>query len=323
MLALLVAGASLAAEPPLRLDLPLACEVGETCFVQNHVDRDPGPGALDHACGPLTYDGHKGTDIRLPHLAAMRSGVAVVAAAPGIVRAVRDGMEDSGLGGWQEAAMAGRECGNGTLLDHGGGWETQYCHMRKGSVAVKQGERVAAGRRLGLVGLSGKSEFPHLHFAVRRHGEIVDPFVGARGAEGCGVAASPLWSPDAAAALAYRPSGLLGAGFADSEPSLDEIRAGGHRRARLAAGGRVLVFWSHIFGLRRGDVQVLRVIGPRGRVVVEKKGEPAPKNRATSLLYVGRRLESATWPQGVYRGQYRLLREGAAVIEEGRTVELR
>ena len=34
-------------------------------------------------------------------------------------------------------ATAGRNCGNGVTLDHGDGWQTQYCHMRRGSVAVK------------------------------------------------------------------------------------------------------------------------------------------------------------------------------------------
>ena len=38
--------------------LPLDCEIGQICIVQNYVDLDPGPGVRDPMCGPLTYDGH-------------------------------------------------------------------------------------------------------------------------------------------------------------------------------------------------------------------------------------------------------------------------
>jgi D-3-phosphoglycerate dehydrogenase len=57
-------------------------------------------------------------------------------------------MPDTGLRG----EIAGRECGNGVVIAHEDGWETQYCHMRRGSVAVQPGERVARGQTLGLVG---------------------------------------------------------------------------------------------------------------------------------------------------------------------------
>jgi hypothetical protein len=45
--------------------MTFACELGKICFVQNYVDVDPGPAALDFTCGSATYDGHKGIDIRL------------------------------------------------------------------------------------------------------------------------------------------------------------------------------------------------------------------------------------------------------------------
>src|SRR5262249_14978919 len=67
----------------IDLGAPIDCEIGRTCFVQNYVDHDPSPGAKDYQCGTLTYDGHNGTDFRLPTLAAQRSGVNVLAAAEG------------------------------------------------------------------------------------------------------------------------------------------------------------------------------------------------------------------------------------------------
>src|SRR5215831_9272833 len=72
--------------------LPIDCQIGKTCIVQNYVDHEPGPAARDYRCGSLTYDGHKGTDIRIPDRSLFERGVAVLAAASGRVRALRDGM---------------------------------------------------------------------------------------------------------------------------------------------------------------------------------------------------------------------------------------
>jgi hypothetical protein len=76
------------------LSWPVDCTLGDTCFIQNYVDRDPGPDDTDFTCGPLTYDGHDGTDIALNSDAAMTAGVPVLAAAAGTVRGIRDSMPD-------------------------------------------------------------------------------------------------------------------------------------------------------------------------------------------------------------------------------------
>src|SRR4051794_11835612 len=122
----LFAATARAQESAPMLSFPVACEIGVTCFVQNYLDHDSGPGAKDYRCGGLTYDGHDGTDIRLPNLAAMRKGVAVVAAADGVVRARRDGMDDVSIRVSGAGAVKGREAGNGVIIDHGNGWQTQY-----------------------------------------------------------------------------------------------------------------------------------------------------------------------------------------------------
>ncbi len=86
---LLVAPAS---AQDICLRLPVACEIGKTCFIQHYVDRDPSPAAQDYQCGTLTYEGHDGTDIRIPTMAAQKAGVNVLAAADGKVLRVRDGV---------------------------------------------------------------------------------------------------------------------------------------------------------------------------------------------------------------------------------------
>ena len=51
----------------LELRLPIRCDVGATCEIQNYVDLDPSPKARDYQCGSRTYDGHKGIDFGFIH----------------------------------------------------------------------------------------------------------------------------------------------------------------------------------------------------------------------------------------------------------------
>ncbi len=105
----------------LLLDWPVDCTLGEDCYIQQYVDHDPGPGAQDFTCGSLSYDGHSGTDIALPTLAAMEVGVQVLAAAAGTVVGVRDEMPDQILTAENRDSIKGRACGNRVAIRHGEG----------------------------------------------------------------------------------------------------------------------------------------------------------------------------------------------------------
>ena len=69
------------ADEPFVLVWPVACELGQTCFIQNFVDHDSSGAAKDFRCGSRTYNNHDGTDIRLIDTQAEKNGVAVLAAA--------------------------------------------------------------------------------------------------------------------------------------------------------------------------------------------------------------------------------------------------
>ena len=153
------------------LEFPLDCTLDETCFIQQFVDDDPSAIATDFACGSLTYDGHKGTDFALNSLAQQAAGVDVLAAAEGTIMGVRNDMNDILQITPDAPDVSDRECGNGVVIKHIDGFETQYCHMAKGSIIVSSGQTVQAGETLGKVGLSGQTQFQHLHVAVRKDGE--------------------------------------------------------------------------------------------------------------------------------------------------------
>ena len=322
--ALLVSGVALAAPP--TLEVPIDCEVGRTCFIQNYVDRDPGADYRDYTCGRLSYDGHKGTDFRLRTHREMLAGVRVLAAAPGVVRAVRDGMRDISVKAIGAAAVAGREAGNSVVVRHGDGWEIQYSHMREGSVAVRQGDRVEAGQVLGQVGLSGRTEFPHLHLEVRHRGKTVDPFVGLTDTPGCDPpTAKTLWSRAALASQGYLASGLLGAGFTPGKPDVAAVRLGAREAKSLPADAPALVFWVDIFGALKDDRLRIRLLAPKGSVLAESD-RVFERSKAQFFQFVGKRRKGAAWRSGAYRGVFVLTREKdgrrRTVLRAERTVRI-
>ena len=135
--------------------------------------------------------------------------------ADGTVKGMRDGVADIFFKKAKPQDVAGRECGNGVIIDHGGGWETQYCHMKQGSVHVAKGQTVKRGDQLGEVGFSGMADFAHVHLTVRHDGKVVDPFLPDSVGGACLREASGpgLWEPAAAAAFPYKNGELIDCRF--------------------------------------------------------------------------------------------------------------
>jgi hypothetical protein len=309
------------AEQPISLALPIACQLGTTCFIQNYMDGDPSSGIRDYNCGDRTYDGHDGTDIRLPSLEAQRAGVDVVAAAAGTVTGVRDGMADISIRAPGAQSVKGRECGNGVVLTHSGGWVTQYCHMARGSIRVKKGQSVEAGDPLGRVGLSGDTEFPHLHFAVRLQTTKIDPFAyGARGGE-CGGGAS-LWNASLRTELHYRQREVINMGFAAGPVTMEEIESGEAQRHPPEPNSLALVAYVRAIGLEAGDAIELAISAPDGSLVAQQRDNPLDHSKAQYFLMVGRKRHAAPWPGGVYTARYKVQHESKDVLEKTFTFTL-
>jgi murein DD-endopeptidase MepM/ murein hydrolase activator NlpD len=76
--------------------------------------------------------------------------------------------------------FAGERAGFGQMVEinHGNGLATRYCHSEK--LLVKQGDMVTKGQEVALIGSTGHSTGPHLHFEVLKNGQQVDPlrFIG-------------------------------------------------------------------------------------------------------------------------------------------------
>jgi hypothetical protein len=318
VLSVLCSLAATVAAGELVLHMPIDCTLGETCHIQQFPDHDPGPGARDYLCGTLSYDGHKGTDFALPYHTDMDAGVNVLAAADGVVRGARDGMADQVASAANAATFAGKECGNGLVLTHPDGWETQYCHLKRGSVAVRTGDLVKAGTVLGQVGLSGKTQFPHLHLSVRRNGEVIDPFAPDALAT-CGVEppSRTLWEtvPEHAA------GGIIGGGFATEIPDFEDIKRGTAGALEIAADAPAMVFWSYIYGSQAGDILSVTLDGPQERVAEYE--DALTRSQAQAFRAAGRRIRGDGWPPGAYVGTAVLMRDGTEIDRYQAQIEIR
>lgn len=169
-------------------------------MIQNYVDNDPTMGIIDFNCGNRTYDGHRGTDINIwPFWWSMmgQDYVQVAAAAPGIVIDVVDGNNND------NNCFCGSN-NNGIVILHADSSISIYYHIQYQSAKVEENDLVAEGQPIALVGSSGCSSNPHLHFEARnKDNEVIDPWIGANPTSDCNPTTSdswwkvqkPLWEP--------------------------------------------------------------------------------------------------------------------------------
>lgn len=110
-----------------------------------------GVGMRNNPFGGSSVEYHKGQDISAP------TGTPINATADGVVV----------VAGWVKGY------GNGIYIDHGNGITTRYGHLSRIDVVV--GQTVKQGGHLGLVGSTGRSTGPHLHYEVRINGQPTSP----------------------------------------------------------------------------------------------------------------------------------------------------
>jgi murein DD-endopeptidase MepM/ murein hydrolase activator NlpD len=95
---------------------------------------------------------HQGVDFSAPY------GTEIYATGDGVVTTVK---------------RSRRGYGNEIIIDHGYGYETRYAHLQE--FKVRRGEKVSRGQVIGLVGNTGKSTAPHLHYEVIKDNKTVNP----------------------------------------------------------------------------------------------------------------------------------------------------
>lgn len=166
------------------LDFPLKSANGfKDCgyyYISNYADHDAAsPGIQDWNCGNVTYDGHRGTDISTapyPFYKLLNDEVEVIAAAAGTIIAKADGNFD------KNCALNNLPA-NYIVIQHADNSRAFYYHMKMNSVTTKTiGQTVSVAEYLGIVGSSGNSDGPHLHFEIwsgATANTLQDPFAGS------------------------------------------------------------------------------------------------------------------------------------------------
>lgn len=300
---------------------PIDCTLGDTCEIQQFMDHDTGAGSRDFACGGASYDGHKGTDFRVS-VPMMDAGVAVLAAADGVVTGLRDSMTDRRIVLPEDReAVEGKECGNGVVLRHEDGWETQYCHMKLGSVIVEKGQQVSAGDPLGEVGLSGKTQFPHVHLSVRKDGVPIDPFAPDYDEEACSYSPNgTLWGDHFAQAFTYQPVKVVDLGLGDRALDMRDVVDGRWAGFTIEKNAPLVVFGLAVNG-QVGDQLQLVLDGPTGNIVdITQDGLGKPQ--AQWFAFAGKRQPAGGWGAGRYQMTVRVLRGGVTLHERRDTAEV-
>ena len=162
----------------------------------NFVDHAAAAGVLsDYYCYGRTYDltdyDHSGTDFAAWPFGWLRMDqqeVLVVAAAEGVLVGREDGADD------RSCTMSGLPW-NAAYVRHDDGTIAWYGHLKRGSVTTKPiGARIVAGEMLGVVGSSGSSTGPHLHFELRTaENALIDPYFDGSAGHDCNPTTSSSW----------------------------------------------------------------------------------------------------------------------------------
>ena len=141
--------------PELSPDGGLNVDIGESGFAWPATCTTNVTSSMAMRVHPVTgiFSQHKGADIA----AAGCNKTPIIAALPGRI---------------EFAGRAGTY-GNAVYINHGGGMKTRYAHMF--GIAVREGQMVQRGQPIGLLGSTGRSTNPHLHFEVRINGKAHDP----------------------------------------------------------------------------------------------------------------------------------------------------
>lgn len=237
-------------------------------FIGAYVDQNTASTTIqDYDCGTNTYDGHHGTDIAIWPYSLYKmdnNQVEVIAAAAGTIIQKNDGNYDRNCVGVGSGLTA-----NSIIIQHADGTYALYWHMKNGSVTTKAvGQTVVTGEKLGVVGSSGSSSGPHLHFEIwagSTNTTYKDPFSGT-----CNLLNATSWwtaqRPHVEPAImkaSVHPTDITLATCPNSDvPNESDTFVVPFQGAGLAAGyAKFYFFWKDILA---NATLSLRILNPNG-----------------------------------------------------------
>lgn len=297
----------------IELGLPARCVLGEECFLQQYPDMDATGGVADPICSGQSYDGHKGTDLRILSMKDVERGIAAIAVEDGEILRVRDGEADRLVETREDRnRISGKECGNGLVMRLGEGYEVQYCHLQQGSLEVAAGDRVSKGDKLGNIGASGFAQFPHVHITVTTNGEVIDPLTGRLLTEGCTQTPSQeasLFEEDVLRSLEPGKPQILALGVTGSP--LDHAALVKNGPPPLASSDDpIFAAWGWFANLEKGDILHYQLVS--GVInIIDYKTPPLERNKAS---YSAFSVKKISIKKGRYNLKVQIIRNNERVI---------
>ena len=138
---------------------------------------------------------------------------------------------------------------------------------------------------------------------------MIDPQAPDMQPGACQANARSLWKNIAPASL-YLDAFPLAFGFADGPVTREEVDAGGLEPRIPTRDSPMIAAYVSALGLKAGDVQILSIIGPNGRIMAENLLEPLERPKAVYWLMAGlRRTSEAQWALGRSQARYTIIRD--------------
>lgn len=246
----------------------------------------------------LSYDGHKGTDFDVASFRQMDFGYLIRAAADGVVVGIAKPYYDRNFTDPCTSNYA-----NYVTLKHDGGWKTKYLHLQKDNPLVNLGDTVQAGDIIGVVGSSGCSTQPHLHFEViDPNGKAVCPFE------------QNLWAtpPTYNGPTRVMDTVMVDGGFAEPRlPDGQELKDPPRYNDTTGGLNRLFGVGVHLGGGTGTETITMVIKRPDGSFYYNEDVEPVPPAAAPPRFYPHRwgsknitPDQVGTWYFEVYRGGY-------------------
>ncbi len=268
---------------PSKFLLPIGRTANQDWAINNYADVDPRSGqAADYRGGTFQYDGHDAIDAGPWGFDKADAGIPIYAAADGTVTQVDDGHFD------RETTATGNP-GNFVRIAHGNGWDTVYIHFAANTITVKVGDSVRAGQVIGLMGSSGNSTGPHLHYTALYKNLPVE----------VGYSPNDYWQNP----LPYGgdvTQFAFDAGVTPFDPWSDMYESVPHISSYPTSQTGLLYSWVQTYSLNPGDLLAWRWIRPNGSVLDTTSFNPTGNDRF-SWWYWSRPFSAFTGTPGTWQ----------------------
>lgn len=199
--------------------------------------------------------------------------------------------------------------------------------MLKDSITIKENQEVKKGQVLGFVGLSGKTEFPHLHITVKRNNIVLDPFLGTEPSinYNCNNSSqtdkASLWDDATYAKLKYIDTAILNFYTTTKIPTKFLARTGQYRESTIDKNSKNIILWADIMGVQKGDNILFEIVDTNGNNVF-KSIQEVPKKYVLYFIYAGERLNKNKFSKGEYTSKLTLTRDNKVVTSSSKSISV-